>query len=372
MNGMNRISEQCREYDLAGRVIGLAMRVHPVLGPGFAEAVHEKAPEIELMRSGIRFERQKVIQVFHEVQLVNYLAAIKIDDGLLINFGGTSPEFKRKYRNPRIQNSVNSVNSVKGFSCRSAFTMLELLVAMTLMAILLALLLNMVDGATKLWRVNENRVDSYREARAALGVMTRDLQNALTAPSNGGQFLLNAAVMTNLPASAVKNSNSAVFFLAALPLKAQEASNKSDVCQVGYYLAFDRTAASTNKSLNLYRYFTGSDATFTNLIANTPFQNPRPTIGPAGDELLARNITGFRIAAWSLSANNTLGNFTASVATPLPDIVEIEISAINQDAAKKLDNTLSAWTSTNSALFSNVISPVMQTFTTRIKLNRPQ
>ncbi len=33
----------------------------------------------------------------HEVQLVNYLAAANIDDGLLINFG-TSVDIRRKFR----------------------------------------------------------------------------------------------------------------------------------------------------------------------------------------------------------------------------------------------------------------------------------
>lgn len=34
----------------------------------------------------------------HEVQLVNYLTATKIDIGLLINFGPSKVDVKRKYR----------------------------------------------------------------------------------------------------------------------------------------------------------------------------------------------------------------------------------------------------------------------------------
>jgi GxxExxY protein len=34
----------------------------------------------------------------HEVQLVNYLNALKKDIGLLINFGPTGVDVKRKYR----------------------------------------------------------------------------------------------------------------------------------------------------------------------------------------------------------------------------------------------------------------------------------
>ena len=122
-----------KELDLAGRVIGLAMKVHRVLGPGFLESVYESALCIELQRGGIAFERQKALCVLyegavvgdfvsdlviegkllvelkavvtlvpvHEVQLVNYLTATGVEDGLLLNFGAASLEFKRKYRTYR-------------------------------------------------------------------------------------------------------------------------------------------------------------------------------------------------------------------------------------------------------------------------------
>ena len=38
------------------------------------------------------------LTVANEIQLVNYLTATGIDDGLLINFGADQLQFKRKYR----------------------------------------------------------------------------------------------------------------------------------------------------------------------------------------------------------------------------------------------------------------------------------
>jgi GxxExxY protein len=38
------------------------------------------------------------LHVAHEIQLVNYLTATGIDDGLLINFGSEELQFKRKFR----------------------------------------------------------------------------------------------------------------------------------------------------------------------------------------------------------------------------------------------------------------------------------
>ena len=91
-------------------------------------------------------------------------------------------------------------------------------------------------------------------------------------------------------------------------------------------------------------------------------------------ELLARNVTRFTARAYTLT-NNSLASFSASAATPLPDLVEITVSAISQETGKKLGNSpsdFSAWTSTNSASYTAIVSPAEQTFTTRIKLNRPQ
>jgi len=278
-------------------------------------------------------------------------------------------------------NFVNSVNSVKKFQ---GFTILELLVAMSVMALLLVLLLNMVNSATKLWRENENRVDSYREARAALGIMSRDLQNALTGATNTNHFLVNASAFPRISTVGGvitdTNSGGALFALSALPAKAQESgANKSDVCQVGYFLAYNRTTASATPSLNLYRYFRSSDATFASLTTNTLFQNP--TVGASGEELLARNVTRFTIRpldlvvstatnGTNLTTNTSFIPFAPSAANRLPNIVEVSITAVNQDAAKKLGSQAD-WTATNGPPYSNIIAPVQQTFTTRVRINKP-
>jgi GxxExxY protein len=120
-------------YDLAGKVIGLAMKVHSALGAGFLESVYQRAVASELRRCGMKIELEKPISVFyegelvgafladllindclivetkatqtlakvHEVQLVNYLVATGINEGLLLNFGGERLEFKKKFRLPK-------------------------------------------------------------------------------------------------------------------------------------------------------------------------------------------------------------------------------------------------------------------------------
>jgi len=127
--------------DLTGEVIGLAMKVHRTLGPGFLESVYQKALLYELAKGGFKVESDKPIQVRfegvtvgdfkadlivndelivelkavsgiiveHEVQLVNYLAATGKEIGILINFGGRSLEFKKKFRRTKMED-VRSIN----------------------------------------------------------------------------------------------------------------------------------------------------------------------------------------------------------------------------------------------------------------------
>ena len=135
---INRIQQDSDENtELTGKVIGLAMKVHRKLGPGFLESVYKKALQFELLRTGLKVELEKPIQIRyesiivgdyfadilvndelileikaivalaaeHEVQVVNYLTATGKDIGLLLNFGARSLEFKKKFRVYRESNS---------------------------------------------------------------------------------------------------------------------------------------------------------------------------------------------------------------------------------------------------------------------------
>ena len=135
--------------ELCYKVIGAAMAVHRHFGSGYLEEVYKNALMVELKDLGIEAEKEVAIPVdykgirvgdyradiivdkrlilelkavstlnaSHEAQLVNYLNATKIDDGLLINFGAASLERKHKYRTyrptpPQSLNPVNPVNDV--------------------------------------------------------------------------------------------------------------------------------------------------------------------------------------------------------------------------------------------------------------------
>lgn len=113
---------------LTRAIIGCAMTVHRILGPGFLESVYQNALTWELQSAGIPVECERRLQVryrnavigdfvadmlvadvvlvenkavhsltsAHEAQLVHYLTATGIAVGLLINFGEARLAFKRK------------------------------------------------------------------------------------------------------------------------------------------------------------------------------------------------------------------------------------------------------------------------------------
>jgi GxxExxY protein len=131
---------------LTEKIIGCAMQVHRILGPGFLESVYQKAFAHELRKSGLLVECDYRLQVHydgvlvgefvpdmlvskavlvenkavrtltptHEVQLVNYLTATGVEVGLLINFGAVQLEFKRKARTFRPKSAQRATRHEMG------------------------------------------------------------------------------------------------------------------------------------------------------------------------------------------------------------------------------------------------------------------
>jgi GxxExxY protein len=114
--------------DLTKTIIGDFYHVYNELGYGFLEKVYENSLAITLKKSGLSVTQQVPIDVYfegdvvgqyeadlavndlvilelkaarvlnpdHEAQLLNYLKATRYEVGLLLNFGATKAEMKRK------------------------------------------------------------------------------------------------------------------------------------------------------------------------------------------------------------------------------------------------------------------------------------
>jgi GxxExxY protein len=77
--------EPSHEVDvLAHSLIGAAIAVHKELGPGFIEAIYERALAIELTHRGIPFSQQVVHQILYRGELVGEHRLDLIIDGQLL------------------------------------------------------------------------------------------------------------------------------------------------------------------------------------------------------------------------------------------------------------------------------------------------
>ncbi len=118
---------EIRHKDLSYRIVGCAQKVHRNLGPGFPEAVYQRALCHELAKAKIPFQCEKPVEVFydgvlcgqfridiladekvilelkaidalngeHIAQALSYLKATGLDLAILLNFGRKSLETKR-------------------------------------------------------------------------------------------------------------------------------------------------------------------------------------------------------------------------------------------------------------------------------------
>jgi GxxExxY protein len=113
--------------ELTEKIIGVYYEVYNEVGHGFLESVYSNCMSIALRSGGLSVQREVPIPVYfrgndvgqfkadlvvegsilvelkavqnldrsHEAQVMNYLRGTKLEVGLLLNFGGSKPQFRR-------------------------------------------------------------------------------------------------------------------------------------------------------------------------------------------------------------------------------------------------------------------------------------
>ena len=100
--------------------------------------------------------------------------------------------------------------------CRyAAFTLLEVLVATAVLALMMAFLFNLLGSSAKLWEIGNKKIEAAQAARVGLNIMASDLKNALagnmTTYSSNGSTLQNYAnyFATDSPPNTIGLGNAA-------------------------------------------------------------------------------------------------------------------------------------------------------------------
>lgn len=312
-----------------------------------------------------------------------------------------------------------------------AFTLIELLVAMAVGTLLIVILFQIFNVAAVAWQRSETQVDAYREARAALQLMTRDLSAisaqfatdpAASPPTAGG--IVPNLVLDKYPSPDPARqkgdlNNEEVYCLTMVPN-----TGLSSLCAAGYFCQWlpdiAKNSAKAPRAYGLYRQFLGSGSTtqpglydlfkktaatplgFMDLFArSSPGATATPdmvTAAPVGLsayiwDLQFRIDTNLQDARGAAQPPKDHGD----LATPprqrkytslageqhplqLPPYIEIRFKALSAAGARQLEGndavTRLTWWPASSAdrepIYKTVILPATQQFVARVPLQCAQ
>jgi type II secretory pathway pseudopilin PulG len=236
------------------------------------------------------------------------------------------------------------------------FTLVELLLAIAITLVLVALLGRVLVATTSVYQIADQKMDAFRDAKAALQMMANDLGRA---DISGNEGFLNLSQFSS-------DNSYAMEAYAVFPAKN---SGKSDLCSVGYYLDWD----GTSKTYSLRRFFKNSDIVAPSLAKTSP------DFGAAYDRTTGTTPETIASYVWDLEIRPGEGQNTVLLGTDLAskwNWVEIRFKAMSVKAGRKLQQVgavgKSTWDDPSSAEYRRFILPNEQQFVTRVSLLQNQ
>jgi|GEM_PF-1788807 len=309
---------------------------------------------------------------------------------------------------------------------RAAFTLVEMMVALAVTGVLTVMMLQMFSDSSTIWKTEDDRLDTFREARAALQIMARDFTSAMPLPNATA-----VGITENFPALALRDLQkrsvaglSKEYYTSAYMLTATPNGGLGDLCAVGYRLEWepsidpqDSAAAGGSATPSpppprtafaLLRQMSQSNTTFARLRETLPltpagtffgdntfktlYSKDKPTTPSGTNVPLPKPVTEkIGTYIWDLQFSVSTEPPTTPIpsATPsstpapgkngfygtkLPAWVEIRFKALGSTATRKLNGnplvTEELWSKPDDEAYKRLILPAEQQFITRVKLSR--
>jgi uncharacterized protein (TIGR02599 family) len=274
----------------------------------------------------------------------------------------------------------------------SAFTILEMLVSFTVLAILLVLMTTMISRTSSIWSYTRGQVEQFREARDAFDSLTRRLGEAtlntyLDYEDASGSPRTASTMISFVPKSYGRQSelrflsgpnihgkSHAVFFQAPQGrLSSASASGSPKLLNtLGFFLDFEEDAAflpsflpskkrirllefcEPSDTLSVYRYTSGA-ASAADRVSRNWFTEPLAVANPP-IQIVAENIVALVLLPLLPNTDRILGGYTetslaptylydstAKVADPnlnprnqLPPLIQVTMVAIDEASASRI------------------------------------
>jgi type II secretory pathway pseudopilin PulG len=267
------------------------------------------------------------------------------------------------------------------------FTLAELLIATCVTAGMVLMLGWMLGSLMASASHTTQRVDAFRDARAALQLMERDLRNLIpnqwdnNTPPNpitkpGAYFALDKVWHDpNDPYTANNNSpNHQLFALVA----DQTSPSSGDVCATGYYCRWDNQL----HAYGLRRFFRNSTDTFTAIQNAANYAGDSILYTPGlTDPVLAAYVWNFTVTMYNTAGAvidpSQTGNYpyicdpSATSQKARPAAIEISFNAMSPQAARTVMSVSSSpndWMDTTTQNYQRLILPHAYQFRSRINL----
>ena len=195
---------------------------------------------------------------------------------------------------------------------RSAFTLIEIMVATAVMVILVGLVIQITNEVLKVWNRSAGKLSANSEARIAMELLTQDLETAVfrdngmqwlrvDGPIDAGDDYANQTVALNLFAPALDRP------------KTDDQGNAipGDICGIAYRLAYKEAfSESSTKVYALYRRIVDARTTFNDLMGSgnqETLLGGEWAEGTVTDEAnyLVTNIVDFKVIVYFLDTMRT-------------------------------------------------------------------
>ena len=192
-------------------------------------------------------------------------------------------------------------NKTIGISCRrSAFTLIEIMVASVIMVILTGLVIQITSEVLKVWNRSSGKLSANAEARIALEFLTQDLETAVLRNNGKQWFRVEAPIDPGGP-----YTDQTVALKLFSPALDRDQSVSGDICAIGYQLDFGPAYKGANDNVYaLYRKIVNPVDTFDYVMGSSGDPVQDSLLGGQWDSIvdeperanyLAGNILEFKV-----------------------------------------------------------------------------
>ena len=254
---------------------------------------------------------------------------------------------------------------------RHGFTLIEILVASAVMALLVGLVITITSQVLNVWNRSGGRLSANQEARIAMEMLTQDLETAVfrnrrSATDDSEWFFIEDSVISGSVNTVALNLFS--------PALDRPAGQPGDICAITYELRLVNPITGVNLPLSaapasqvqfvLYRQLIEPQQTFDSLLGG-----PITWGNPSADDYLVGNIVEFNIRLFRANGQEITNNpfiFDGLPTTPVPAFADIKLRVLSPEGANILQGQGSA------ANLDDIIREHATTFIRRVSfMNRP-